>query len=149
MLMAALAAALSPLEEGVRIRGDAAAPVVVVARESVGDDVADAPVVVVGRESVGDDVADAPVVVLIGKLAGDDVADNEDVEDEVKDTGEDGDGEEILLVKDRLGAIRLEASVGKLVTFGPHVCGDMASFDVIVKTGVSVETSPAKSSICI
>ena len=132
MLMAALAAALSPLEEGVRIRGDATAPVVVV-----------------GRELVGDDVVDALVVVLIRELVGDDVADNKDVEDEVRDTGEDGDGDEILLVKDRLGAIRLEAPVGKLVTLGPHVCGDMASFDVIVKTGVSVETSPAKSSICM
>ena len=132
MLMAALAAALSLLEEGVGIRGDAAAPVVVVVRKLVGDDVVDAPVAVVMREVVGDDVID-----------------DEDKEDEVRATGEDEDGDEIPLVKDRVGAVELEAPVGRLVTLGPHVCGDMASFDVIVKTGVSVETSPAKSSICI
>lgn len=114
MLMAALAAALSLLEDDIGIGGDAAAPVVVVVRELVRDDV-----------------------------------DDEDAEDEVRDTGEDEDGDGIPLVKDRLDVVELEAPVGKSVTLGPHVCGDMASFDVIVKTGVSVETSPAKSSICI
>lgn len=132
MLMAALAAALSLLEEGVGIRGDAAAPVVVVIRELVGDGVVD--------EDTEDEMRE---------LVGDEVVDDEDAEDEVRDTGEDEDGDEIPPVKDRPGAVEPEAPVDKLVILGPHVCGDMASFDVIVKTGVSVETSPAKSSICI
>ncbi len=115
MLMAALAAALSLLEEGVGSRGGAADPVVVVVRGLVG-------------------------VAVVG---------DEDAKDEVGDAGEDEDGDKISVVKDKLGTVELEAPVGKLVILGPHVCGDMASFDVIVKTGVLAQSSPAKSSSCM
>ena len=123
MLMAALAIALSLLEDGVADRGGAAAPVVVVVGKLVGDKF----VSVIGDSVVGD----------------------ENAEDEVGGAGEEKDGDEIPLLEDRPGAVELEAPVGKLVILGPHVCGDMASFDVIVKTGVLAQSSPAKSSSCI
>ena len=63
--------------------------------------------------------------------------------------GEEKDGDEIPLLEDRPGVVELEAPVGNLVMLGPHVCGDMASFDVIVKTGVLAQSSPAKSSSCM
>ena len=115
MLMAALAAALSLLEEDIGSCGGAAAPGVVVMRGLVGND------------GVGDKVA----------------------EDEVRDASENEDGDEVPLVKDRPGAVELEAPVRRLVILGPHLFGDMASFDVIVKSGVSSESSPARSVSCI
>ena len=112
MLIAALAAALSLLEDGFVDRGGAVTPAVVAVREFVGDA----------------------------------VVDGEDAVNEVADASEDGDGDEIPLVK---GAVKTEAPVGKLATLRPHVCGDMASFDVIVNMGVSSQLSPEESASCI
>ena len=63
--------------------------------------------------------------------------------------GEDEDGEEIPLFEDILEAVEVEAPIGKLVILGPHVCGEMASFDVIVKTGMLTQSPPAKFSSCM
>ena len=123
MPMAALAIALSLFEDGLVDRGGAAAPIVVSMEEIVGNTV----VSVIGDTVVGD----------------------KDAEDEVGGAGEEKDGNEIPLLEDRPGAVELEAPVGKLVILGPHVCGDMESFDVIVKTGVLAQSSPAKSSSCM
>lgn len=101
MAMAALAGALSLLDDRVVVRGGVA----------------------------------ASVVVAVGELVVDAVVGDEDAEDEVGGAGEENDGGEIPIFEDRLGAVELEALVDKLVILGPHVCGDMASFDVIVKTG--------------
>ena len=115
MLMAASAAALSLLEDGVVARGGAVGPVVVVVRELVGDA----------------------------------IFSDEDAEVEEGDADENEVGDEIPLLEDRPGTVELETPVGKLVILGPHVCGDMASFDVIAKTGVLAKLSPAKSSSCM
>ena len=123
MAMAALAIALSPLEDGVADGGGAAAPVVIAVGELVGDKVV--------------------------SVLGDTVVVDEDAVDEVGGAGEEKDGDEISLLEDIPGAVTLEAPVGKFVILGPHVCGDMASFDVIIKRGVSSESSPAKSSTCM
>ena len=123
MPMAALAIALSLLEDGVADRGGAAAPIVVSVGELVGDTV------------VG--------------VRGDTVVGDKDAEDEVGGGGEKKDGDEIPLPEDIPGAVGLEAPVGKLVILGPHVCGDMASLDVIVKTGVLAQSLPVKSSSCM
>ena len=120
MLMAALTAALSLLEDGVVDGGGAAVSVVVAVGELVGDTV----VSVIGDTVVGD----------------------KDAEDEVGAAGEEKDGDEIPLLEDRPGAVGLEAPVGKLVILGPHVWGDMASFDVIVNGGVLAQSVPAKFS---
>ena len=93
--------------------------------------------------------AAAPVVVAVRELVGDGVVGEGDAEDEMGDAGEDEDGEEIPLFEDILEAVEVEAPVGKLVILGPHVCGEMASFDVIVKTGVLAQSPPAKFSSCM
>ena len=123
MPMAALAIALSLSEDGTADRGGAAALVVSAVGELIGDKV----VSVIGDTVVGDKVA----------------------EDEVGGAGEEKNGDEIPLLEDRPGAVELETPVGKLVILGPHVCGVIASFDVIVKTGVLAPSPPAKSSSCM
>ena len=92
--------------------------------------------------------AAAPVMVAVRELVGDAVVGDEDADDEVGGAGEEKDGEGIPLVEDR-PAVELEAPVGTLVILGPHVCGDMASFDVIVNWGVLPQSTESKSSSCI
>ena len=89
--------------------------------------------------------AAAPGVVVMEGLAGNEDVGDGAAEDEVRDAGEDGDGDKVPLVKDRPGAVELEAPIRRLVILGPHVCGDMALFDVIVKSGVLSKSSPARS----
>lgn len=93
--------------------------------------------------------AAAPVVVAVRKLVVDAVVGDEDAEDEVGGAGEEKDGDGISLFEDRPGAVELEVPVGKLVILGPHVCGDMASFDVIVNWGVLPQSTESKSSSCM
>ena len=114
MPIAALAVALSLLDDGFVDRGGAAAPVVVAVRDFVGNAV----------------VADG------------------DGEDEGEGAGEEKDDDGIPLFEDR-PAVELEAPVGTLVILGPHVCGDMASFDVIVNWGVLPQSTKSKSSSCM
>ena len=93
--------------------------------------------------------AAAPVVVAVRELVGDGVVDEGDAEDEMGDAGEDEDGEDVPLFEVISEAVELEVPVGKLVILGPQVCGVMASFDVILKTGVLAQSSPAKFSSCM